>query len=73
MSIATLNFEIGINIILSTDSTCGLAEELDQGKIPEKKTVTSSCGSVSYFQEFELKVFWAKSKAWFECYYMDEN
>lgn len=25
--------------------TCGLAEELDQGKTPEKKTVTSSCGS----------------------------
>lgn len=25
--------------------TCGLAEEIDQGKIPEKKTVTSSCGS----------------------------
>lgn len=25
--------------------TCGLAEELDQGKKPEKKTVTSSCGS----------------------------
>ncbi|XP_020610206.1 anamorsin homolog [Orbicella faveolata] len=25
--------------------TCGLAEELDQGKTPQKKTVTSSCGS----------------------------
>ena len=49
-SIATLNHEIEfiIIIILFTDSTCGLAEELDQGKTPEKKTVTSSCGSVSY-------------------------
>ncbi|PFX21834.1 Anamorsin [Stylophora pistillata] len=25
--------------------TCGLAEELDQGKKPEKETLTSSCGS----------------------------
>lgn len=57
VSIATLNHEIGFIIILSTDSTCGLAEELDQGKTPEKKTVTSSCGSVSCYQEFVIVLF----------------
>lgn len=56
MSIATLNHEIGL-LFLSTDSTCGLAEELDQGKTPEKKTVTSSCGSVSCYQEFVIVLF----------------
>ena len=30
-------------------STCGLAEEIEQGKEPLKKTATSSCGSVSCF------------------------
>lgn len=34
-------------LVLFTCSTCGLAEELEQGKTPAKKTVTSSCGSVS--------------------------
>lgn len=30
-----------------SDSTCGLAEEIDQEKASAKTTVTSSCGSVS--------------------------
>ena len=29
------------------DCSCGLAEELDAGKPPKTKSVTSSCGSVS--------------------------
>jgi hypothetical protein len=31
------------------DCSCGLAEELDAGKDPVKKSVTSSCGSVRHF------------------------
>ena len=33
--------------LLCCSSTCGLAEELESGKEPKKKDITSACGSVS--------------------------
>ena len=42
--------QITLNCFVQTYSTCGLADEIEeQGKEPVKKTVTSSCGSVSFF------------------------